>query len=89
MERKQRTRVKTPRWLMLLCMLLCTSASVFAQKTVTGTVFDDTGMTVIGASVAEKGTNNGAITDIDGKFTVKVQDDAILVISYIGYVTEK
>ena len=89
MERKQRTRVKTPRWLMLLCMLLCTSASVFAQKTVTGTVFDDTGMTVIGASVAEKGTNNGAITDIDGKFTVKVQDDAILVISYIGYVTQE
>ena len=75
---------------MLLCMLLCTSASVFAQKTVTGTVFDDTGMTVIGASVVEKGTtNNGAITDMDGKFTLKVQDDAILVISYIGYVTQE
>ena len=75
---------------MLFCMLLCSFASVFAQKTVTGTVFDDTGMTVIGASVVEKGTtNNGSITDMDGKFSLKVQDDATLVISYIGYVTQE
>ena len=90
MERKHRIRAKSPRWLMLFCMLLCSFASVFAQKTVTGTVFDDTGMTVIGASVVEKGTtNNGSITDMDGKFSLKVQDDATLVISYIGYVTQE
>lgn len=89
MERKGRIRAKSPRWFMLLCMTLCSFATVFAQKTVTGTVFDDTGATVIGASVSEKGTKNGAITDIDGKFKLTVQDNATLVISFIGYITQE
>ena len=54
------------------------------QKKVTGTVSDAMGP-IIGASVMEKGTSNGAITDFDGNFTLNVKPGATLVVSYIGY----
>lgn len=53
--------------------------------TVTGLVIDTNGEPVIGASVVEKGTTNGIMTDIDGKFTLNVQINAILKISFVGY----
>lgn len=53
--------------------------------TVTGLVVDTKGEPVIGASISEKGTTNGIITDIDGKFTLNVQPNAILKISFVGY----
>ncbi len=53
---------------------------------VKGVVFDDTGLSVIGASVVEKGNpGNGTITDIDGNFTLKVSENAVLIITYVGY----
>lgn len=55
------------------------------KKTVTGTIVDPSGMPVIGANVMVKGTTNGTITDMEGKFTLQVNKDAILVISYIGF----
>ncbi|WP_300724812.1 TonB-dependent receptor [uncultured Bacteroides sp.] len=58
-------------------------------KTVSGTVVDQTGMPVIGANVLEKGTTNGMITDLDGNFSIKVNSNATLVISFIGYVTQE
>ena len=60
----------------------------FAQSTIKGTVNDETGEPVIGASVKVQGTNEGAITDLDGNFTVKASSDATLNISYVGYVTQ-
>lgn len=57
--------------------------------TVTGTVTDENGEPLIGASVFVKGTTEGAITDIDGKFSVSVPGDATLVISYIGYLSQE
>ena len=49
---------------------------VFAQQqTVTGTVYDESGLPLIGVSVQEKGTSNGAITDMDGNFTVKLSSE--------------
>lgn len=54
-----------------------------------GVVFDPTGEPVIGANVMEKGTVNGVITDIDGRFFLEVASNATLVISYIGYKTEE
>ena len=57
-------------------------------KKVTGTVSDSQGP-VIGASVVEKGTTNGAVTDFDGNFTLNVKPGATLVISYIGYTTQE
>lgn len=56
-----------------------------AGKTVTGVVTDKTGEPIIGTNVLQKGTTNGTITDIDGKFTLTVPADAVIVISYIGY----
>ena len=69
--------------LSFMLMLACTM--LYAQTEITGTVLDETGETVIGASVVEKGTSNGTVTDFDGVFTLKVNAGATLVISYIGY----
>ena len=58
-------------------------------KKVTGTVVDVSGVPVIGANVIVKGTTNGTITDMDGKFTIEdVPEGSILVVSYIGYVDQ-
>ena len=63
---------------------------VYAQnETVFGVINDMNGEPVIGASVLEKGTNNGTITDLDGKFSLNVRKNATLVISYIGYKTQE
>lgn len=59
-----------------------------AKITVSGMVEDQFGA-IIGASVVEKGTANGTITDIDGKFSLEVSPNATLVISYIGYVEQR
>jgi TonB-linked SusC/RagA family outer membrane protein len=56
---------------------------------VTGTVVDANSETIIGANVVEKGTTNGSITDVDGKFSLTVSDNAVLQISYIGYVSQE
>ena len=60
----------------------------FAQSTIKGTVNDELGEPVIGASVKVQGTNDGSITDLDGNFTVKADPNATLTITYVGYVPE-
>ena len=60
---------------------LCT----YAQTEITGNVVDETGEAAIGATVKEKGTANGTVTDFDGNFKIKVQPGATLVFTYIGY----
>lgn len=72
----------------LLAMLL--SVSAFAQQiTIKGVVKDASDEPIIGASVLEKGTTNGTITDFDGNFTLKAQGNATLVVSYVGYQTQE
>ena len=73
--------------LFLSLTLILASTILYAQSEVSGTVVDATGETVIGATIMEKGTSNGTITDFDGNFTLKVEAGKILVISYIGYQT--
>ena len=68
-------------------VFLLASTIMYAQSQVTGTVVDETGETVIGATVMEKGTANGTVTDLDGNFTLSVAEGTTLVISYIGYNT--
>ncbi len=58
-------------------------------KVVTGTIVDPSGMPVIGANVMVKGTTNGTITDMDGKFSLEVEEGATLQISYIGYANQE
>lgn len=64
--------------------------SVQQATEVTGVVKDNTGEPIIGANILVKGTSNGMITDMDGRFTIKVPStNAVLVISYIGYATQE
>ena len=59
------------------------------QKKITGVVLDQNGQPVIGANVVEKGTTNGTITDVDGKFTLEVDQNASIRVSYIGYIDQE
>ncbi len=76
---------------MLLLLVLCVCFNANAQNiTVSGTVVDGTEEPMIGATVTVEGTKNAVATDIDGNFTLKnVAKNATLVVSYIGYKTEK
>jgi TonB-linked SusC/RagA family outer membrane protein len=65
------------------------TVSVEQRKTVTGTVTNEDGEPVIGANVVEKGTTNGITTDADGNFRLDVGKDAVLLISYIGYISQE
>lgn len=58
------------------------------KKQVTGTVVDINGEPIIGANIVEKGTTNGTITNIDGNYTLSVENDAILQFTYIGYLEQ-
>lgn len=58
------------------------------RKTVIGSVTDWQGEPVIGANIIEKGTTNGTVTDMDGNFTLRVEDNSILYISYLGYLPQ-
>lgn len=60
-----------------------------AVKKITGVVLDENGSSVIGATVIEKGTNNGVVTNLDGNFSIEVSDNAILQISFIGYTMQE
>ena len=73
-------------------MLLLFSSSLFAQnKVVTGIVYEaSTGFPLAGATVSEKGTNNGAITDFDGNFSLSnVTANGVIVVSYIGFLSQE
>lgn len=70
-----------------LCALLLT-VCVYAQKTLNGVVLDEQDMPLIGATVAFSGKTGGTVTDMDGKFTLKVKVGDKLTFSYIGYQTK-
>jgi TonB-linked SusC/RagA family outer membrane protein len=67
------------------------STMVIQQSTMTikGTVKDDKGEPVVGASIIEKGTTNGSITDLDGNYTLRVTPGAHIVVSYVGFVKQE
>jgi TonB-linked SusC/RagA family outer membrane protein len=97
MESKNNSIRQTARMIVLVCLALLLAAPcvLYAQngggggKTLTGTVTDGA-EPVIGASVLVKGTTNGTITDVDGRFTLAgVPADAVLQVSYIGYLTQE
>lgn len=74
------------RCLMAIVGILSVSFSAAAQIQVSGTVSDETGEPLIGASVIVKGSGNGVSTDFDGQYTLSgVPSDAVLTVSYIGY----
>ncbi|QCX36896.1 TonB-dependent receptor [Aureibaculum algae] len=83
-------RKRTNLALLMLAFVISSFTALQAQKTVIGTVLDETGTPLPGASVIVKGTSNGTSTDFDGKFTLNVNENATtLQISFIGYVTKE
>ena len=75
---------------LLLAYSLSLVCSVcYAQTEISGTVIDSTGEPVMSATVLEKGTANGTVTDFDGKFTIRVEAGKTLVISFIGFLTQE
>lgn len=78
--------MKKAKRFLLSFLMLATCTLLYAQQEITGTVTDAMGP-VIGATVMEKGTTNGTVTDFDGNFKLKVQPGKTLVFSYIGYQT--
>src|SRR5690554_5708768 len=58
------------------------------RKSVTGVIVDAAGIPIIGANVIEKGTSNGTVTDLDGNFTLFVEENAVLDVTYIGYLSQ-
>ena len=72
-----------------LGLMLMFSASALAQnQTFTGTVVDELGEPVIGATVTVEGTKNATVTDLDGNYRISAPANAKLVITYIGYLTQ-
>ena len=80
-------RLKKSVVMLLTTMLFALDVS--AQTTISGHVKDDTGEDVIGASVVVKGTQNGTVTDFDGRFQLKCESGVTLVISYIGFTPQE
>lgn len=72
---------------MSLALIMVCAVTGAQQLKASGSIVDETGLEVIGATVMEKGTNNATVTDIDGNFKLEVTKGATLVISYIGYRT--
>ena len=89
MKRKSKIRAGWLRFFVLsFIFVFCSSIPAVAQNgiKITGKIVDNTQMEVIGANVLVKGTSIGAITDINGEYTIVVPDEkAILVFSFIGY----
>ena len=88
LKTKQKTIARWRKLLVFCISLMLMATPVFAQQVVTGRITDTKGETIIGASVREKGTSNGTITDLDGNFTLSVLPAATLEISFIGYKTQ-
>ena len=89
MQSKQTTNKWMQRKLVSLAVFLFVCTCAFAQNTVTGTVKDQSGMPLVGVNVVEKGTTNGNITDVNGKYSVNVERGKTLVFSYIGFISQE
>lgn len=88
MQTVQKTNGRSMKRVLLSSALLLVSTLTFAQSKVSGTVKDANGEPLIGVSVMEVGTNNGAVTDINGNYTLNVKPGAKLKLSYIGFTSK-
>ena len=86
--------MKTKLWLPFLVTLLLTLVNLetFSQSTIKGTIIEkSSGETIIGAAILEKSTSNGCVTDFNGKFTLKSENNypITLIIRFIGFTTQE
>jgi TonB-linked SusC/RagA family outer membrane protein len=89
MNEKKFLRRKALQTVIIVAVALCSTFSLYAQRTVSGTVTDVNDEPVSGASVSVKGTTRGTATDANGTYRLDVAENATLVFSYIGYVTQE
>lgn len=76
--------------ILLVALMMCVTQFALSQElSVTGTVTDSDGSPLPGTNVVVKGTTNGTQTDFDGNYTISAANDAVLVFSYIGFVTQE
>lgn len=77
-------------YLIFYLFIFFLTGNIFAQeKTVSGQVVDEQGFPLVGVNVIEKGTSNGAQTDIDGNYTLRVDPGDVLVFSYVGFLSKE
>lgn len=81
--------MKQTRFISFLVALLFAVITHAQNTQISGVVVDNIGEPIIGASVQEKGTSRGTVTDLDGKFSFKGQQGTTLVISYVGYISKE
>ncbi|GAB6009529.1 SusC/RagA family TonB-linked outer membrane protein [Dysgonomonas reticulitermitis] len=91
MKQRKEFRFGICKVFIILCIFLLNSLSILAQnrQAIQGKVTDNGGEPVIGANVAEKGTSNATVTDLNGNFTLSVSRNAKLQVSYIGYLSQE
>lgn len=88
--RKHSKYWKMTRYIMPVLLAFLFSGASFAQKEkISGTIVDEAGEPIIGATIMEKGTQNGAVTDIDGHFTLNIDPGKTLRISYVGFIAQE
>jgi len=75
--------------MLFACLLISLNVSAQNSKSISGTVMDETGESVIGASVSVKGTSVGTATDIEGNFQLTATDNAVLVVSSVGFISQE
>lgn len=73
----------------LILFLLLSSSVSYAQIEVAGTIRDEAGTLLPNVNISEKGTNNGTVSDFDGNYSITVNDDAVLIFSYIGFQSQE
>ena len=82
--------VKSKKMFLLMCLCVLSISWAWAQQIIRGTVKDVQGEPIPGANVVEKGTTNGTVTDVDGRFSIQLDNaQSVLVVSFIGYTTQE
>lgn len=89
MKKKCKNRFVHKLTFFMLCTLLSLNLAAQNQKKIKGTVLDEKGETIIGASVAIRGTAIGTVTDVDGVFELEIPDDAVITVSFISYISQE
>jgi TonB-linked SusC/RagA family outer membrane protein len=89
MNEKMFLKRKALRAIIIAVCALCSTFSLYAQRTVSGTVTDVNDEPISGVSVSVKGTSSGTVTDANGTYRLNVEENATLVFSYVGYITQE
>lgn len=88
--KKKNVKRFLPYWFLIVVLVAFNSIAYAQQKTVSGTVTDDTGLPLPGVSIVVKGTTNGTITNVDGNYTLSnVPENAVLLFSFVGMTTRE